>query len=197
MPSTRARRTTIDDAKAAAGQLNTGPRLVHAHEGAKTYTSLNQATVPRLPFNLEVFRNGSPEVHGFTAAPVMDLGSVLMFMRGHEDEMGQALLRLMLVNLVDDDGVPADWSVQMTERPKNAGADWQPKFRAPGPPAGDGRLHSMADAARYTDPNAGSSRRRWSHLMFEDDGVIVSAEVILEIMKDLMAQAAGLPTDGS
>ena len=197
MPTTRRQSHPIDDAKAAAGERDTGPRLFHAHEGAKTYESLNQATVPRVPFNIKVWRNGVEEVHGFTAAPVMDLGAVLLFMKGEDDSGAQGLLRMMMVNLADDDGVPAEWAPTMTTRPRNAGPNWQPKFRAPGEPAGDGALHPMSDAGLFTDPDKGSSRRRWSHLMFEDEGVIVTAGVIIEVIKDLMGQAAGLPTLGS
>jgi hypothetical protein len=189
--TTTARRRGIDQAKSNAGQTNTGPREFHANNG-KTYDSLNQATVTRLPFNLRVFRNGEPEIHGFTAAPVMDLGSILLFTSGKDEDGGQALLRLMRVNLVDDDGVPADWRPTIIDRPANAGPNWQPKFRAP-----DGTLHPMGEAERWTDPQAGSSRRRWNILMFEDDGVTVSADVVTEIVKDLMAGAAGLPTVGS
>src|ERR1700748_407042 len=195
MPTTR-QSHPIDDAKAIRGQSNTGPLLIHANEG-KTYNSLNQATVPKVPFNIKVWRNGTEEIHGFTAAPVMDLGSVLLMMNGGEDAAGQALLRIMMVNLADDDRVPSSWQAPPIDRPSNAGSNWQPKFRAPAAPAGDGKLHTLDEAHRWTDPDKGSSRRRWSHLMFEDDGVIVTAEVVIEIIKDLMGSAAGLPTDGS
>jgi hypothetical protein len=197
MPTAR-RSTTrqshpIDDAKAVAGQQ---AREFHAN-GGKTYESINQATVQRLPFNIKVFRNGLPEIHGFTAAPVMDLGSVLLYLRGDEDSAGQAMLRLVTVNLDDSDGVPADWQPTMLPKPKSAGADWVPKFRAPGAPHGDGKLHTMDQAHRWTDRDAGSSRRRWNYLMFEDPGVVVTIEVLREVIEDLMAAAAGHPTDGS
>lgn len=192
-----ARKTpTIDDALSARGQLNSGPLLVNAN-GGKTYESLNQSTVPRLPFNIKVWRNGREEIHGFTAAPVMDLGSVLLFMKGDEDAAAQGLLRVMQINLDDEDGVPQAWTPTMLEKPANAAENWQPKFRAPAEPHGDGKLHTMDQVGRWTDPDKGSSRRRWDYLMFQDEGVIVTAGVVLEILKDLMGEAAGLPTLGS
>lgn len=169
----------------------------HVIDGVKRYTSLNTATIPRVDFELEVFRSGEPEVHRFTATPVMDLGSVLMFLSKDDDAGGQAMLRLMRVNLADDDGVPARWEPTMLPRPGNAGPNWQAKFRAPKAPHGDGELHTMDEVHLWTDPVQGSSRRRWDSLMFEDEGVVVSAEVVMEIIKDLMGQAAGLPTSGS
>jgi hypothetical protein len=193
MPAARSstRRTTarqnhpVDDLKS-----------FHAN-GGKRYSSLNPATVDAMPFEIEVYRNGLPEVHGFIARPVMDFGSVLLMLKGNEADTGQALLRIMRMNLDDADGVSDAWQPTMLDKPTNAAGDWQPKFRAPAAPHGDGRLHPMADMGRWTDPQAGSSRRRWSHLMFEDDGVVVTMTVVFDILKDLTERAAGIPTDGS
>ena len=192
MPSTRARQShPIDEAKALAGILS-----YHAN-GGKRYSSLNPATIKPMPFEIEVYRNNVPEVHGFTARPVMDFGSVLLFLKGNDSDSGQALLRIMRVNLADDDGVSESWQPTILDRPADADATWQPKFRAPAPPVGDGRLYTMDKIGRWTDPQAGSSRRRWTHLMFEDDGVVVTIQTVFDILKDITESAAGLPTDGS
>lgn len=183
---------SIDDAKSLRGVVQS----FHAN-GGKRYSSIDPATVTPMPFEVEVFRSGQPEVHGFVARPVMDFGSVLLMLKGNEADTGQALLRIMRMNLDDADGVAETWQPTILDKPAKAPADWQPKFRAPAAPHGDGRLHPMGDMGRWTDPQAGSSRRRWAYLMFEDDGVVVSLQVVFDLLKDITEKAADLPTDGS
>lgn len=199
MPTSRPTRTRqshpVDDLKSARGQSTTGPSY-HANEG-KVYESINPGTVKALPFNIMVYRNGVPEVHGFTARPVVDFGGALLAINGNDADAGQALLRMMRINLADDDGVSDTWSPVMTTRPADAPDNWVPKFRAPAAPWGDGRLYTMDKISDYADREKGSSRRRWNHLMFEDEGVVVSIQVVYDLLRDLTEAAAGVPTDGS
>jgi hypothetical protein len=52
-----------------------------------------------------------------------------------------------------------------------------------------------ADAiAKFTDPAAGSSRRRWDHLMLRDDSAVVEMEDLMEIMRWLVGKATDRPT---
>jgi len=160
----------------------------------KRYHTRNPSQIPPEPFELEVWRNGKSEIHEFVARPQADAGATLMFTTSGEDgeRKAQAVFRMMSRMLRDDDGVPAQWVPEPLPKPGNAGANWQPKFRGP-----DGKLYTMDKAPQFTEPAKGSSRRRWDHMMFEDDGVTVDIEVIGEILEDLVAVAAERPTVGS
>lgn len=160
----------------------------------KRYHSQNPSEIVPVPFELEVWRDGKSEIHEFVARPQADAGATLMFTSSGDDgeRKAQAVFRMMSRMLRNDDGVPAQWVPEPLAKPGNAGANWQPKFRAP-----DGKLYTMDKTAQFTDPAKGSSRRRWDHMMFEDDGVTVDIEVIGSILEDLVEVAAGIPTVGS
>jgi hypothetical protein len=160
----------------------------------KRYHAQNPSEIPLWPFELVVWRDGQEEVHEFTARPQADAGATLMFTTSGEDgeRKAQAVFRMMSRMLRNDDGVPDQWVPEPMERPKNAGANWLPKFRGP-----DGKLYPMDKAAQFTDPTKGSSRRRWNWMMFEDDAVTVDIGVIGKILEDLIEEAAGRPTVGS
>jgi hypothetical protein len=164
----------------------------------KRYHSVNPAELPTVEFELAVWRDGLEEIHHFTARPQTDAGAMIEFSRSSNDgeRQARAVFRMMSKMLINTDGVPSQWVPTIVDKPKNAGADYQPKFRAPGAPAGDGKLHPMSEAGKWTDPAKGSSRRRWDNLMFEDQDITVDIGVVSEILTDLAGDAAGLPTNG-
>lgn len=164
----------------------------------KRYHAVNPETLSTVEFELAVWRDGVEEVHSFTARPQTDAGAVIEFSRSGDDgeRKANAVFRMMSKMLINTDGVPVNWVPSIVPKPKNAGADYQPKFRAPGAPSGDGKLHPMTEAYRWTDPEKGSSRRRWDHLMFEDQDITVDLGVVSEILTDLTGEAAELPTNG-
>jgi hypothetical protein len=160
----------------------------------KRYRTQNPSDIAPMPFELVVWRDGTEEIHEFVARPQADAGATLMFTTSGEDgeRKAQAVFRMMSRMLCNDDGVPAQWVPEPLPKPGNAGANWQPKFRGP-----DGKLYTMDKTAQFTDPDKGSSRRRWDHMMFEDDAVTVNIGVIGEILEDLVEVAAERPTVGS
>ncbi len=164
----------------------------------KRYYAANPEKLPITEFELVVWRDGVEETHEFKARPQADAGAMMQFSRSGEDgeAKAEAVFRMMSKMLMNTDGVPAQWSPRPVPKPKNAGPDYQPKFRAPSAPSGDGKLHPMSEAERWTDPARGSSRRRWDYLMFEDRDVTVDIGVVSEILEDLVGAAAGLPTNG-
>ncbi|HEY2101514.1 MAG TPA: hypothetical protein VGH72_33960 [Pseudonocardia sp.] len=163
----------------------------------KRYYAKRPDEIPNHPYEIVVYRGGVEEVHEFNAKPSADLGPMIAMYRNADDaiKMGESAIRLMLKQLDDSDGVSITWAPTIVPKPKNAGPDYEPKFRAPLAPHGDGRLHPMTDQDRWLDLDKGSSRRRWQHLMIEDDGVSIDAEVLMEIMSDVIEAAMdGRPT---
>jgi hypothetical protein len=159
----------------------------------KRYRAVNPDEITPVPFELEVWRDGKSEIHEFTAKPQADAGSMTQFTAAGVDgeRKAQVIFKMMSRQLVNNDGVPSQWTPQPLPRPRNAGDAYQVKFRGP-----DGKLHTMDKAELFTDPAKGSSRRRWDYLMFEDDGVTVDIGVISNILEDLIELVAERPTVG-
>jgi hypothetical protein len=142
---------------------------------------------PIVPFNVAVRRRGVREVHSFQARPVADVGSALAFAAGGNE--AHAAVKLLARMLVDDDGVPSAWAFN----PLPADAECAfPSFVAP-----DGGRLPLDRAAEFTDIKAGSSRRRWNYLMYEDEDVVITAQVLVRIVQDMVEAAAGNPTAAS
>ncbi len=144
-------------------------------------------------FNLAGLRFDEEETHHFVATRKTDSLLALRFMGVDEENAGQlAQLATLLIGktLDNTDGVPVQWSPSTLPRPKNAGDDYEPKFRGP-----DGKLHPMDQAAKFEEFDKGSSRRRWEALLV-DNQFTCPLEVLVEITKDLIEMSSGNPTDG-
>lgn len=74
------------------------------------------------------------------------------------------------------------------EWPSDAGVldDGVTKFRGP-----DGALYPMEDAAKFLEFSAGSSRRRWLHLMNDEADLVVDAVALQGLFEWLVGLAAG------
>lgn len=154
----------------------------------KRYHAQNPSELQPHPFEIEVYRGALPEVHEFVARPNAELGPLIRMYKVIDDAMASAeiALKILVKQMDDQDGTPLDWEPKPLKKPGNAGENWEPKFRGP-----DGKLHTMDKAPGFLDPAKGSSRRRWQRLMLEDDGVSVDANVLMEIMQDLVSAAMG------
>lgn len=156
----------------------------------KRYGQGTNKTIAPVPFELVLYRDSVEETHEFTAVPAIDMASVTKLVdQGDLAGKAQAIMRMMARLLINTDGVSASWAPTPLPRPKNAGPTYQVKFRGP-----DGKLYPLDRAGEFTDPAKGSSRRRWNYLMFEDEGVVVHMETLVEIMEDLVSAAADRPT---
>lgn len=133
-------------------------------------------------------RDGVRERHEFLAEPRMDWQNLrglmyLMDSRRGEGIDPKALAqidRLIRRSLVNHDGTPERWKANIVS--EDSGEPW---FTDPN---GD---HTPAEMLPvYEAFEQGSSRRRWMHLMDNDDEVTVESEQILSLMKDLM-EASG------
>lgn len=133
-----------------------------------------------------------PELHEFTAMPRIDAGQLIRLLASVEREdtgvMLDALSRQIRKVLSDKDGTPVGWAPQ--PMPK---VDGEPlRFRGP-----DGELYSFTDQAvieKFTAFGSGSSRRRWSHLLLDDDHVSVEIDDLATLAQDLIGASANRPT---
>lgn len=170
-------------------------------------------------FTFYVLRDDEPEAHVFKARPQAHAGDLLRLLHADDSEEGgerafRALVSTIAKSMINKDGVPAQWRPDELPRPARRivppqedhvgwpadvavaepDDDAEPSYRGP-----DGVIYPLSDAkqlARFTDPEAGSSRRRWLYLMNDDDGATVTLDAMLELAKDLISSAAGRPTSG-
>lgn len=145
------------------------------------------ADAPTVDFGVVYLRDGVEETHEFTARPRMgwqDLRGLVPLMGGQADDglTGQAIStidRLIRRVLVNDDGTPEKWVPHIVDE----------HFTAPN---GDHTPVALLPAIEAFE--AGSSRRRWVHLMERDDEVTIEAEQVAELLTDLVGVTAARPT---
>jgi hypothetical protein len=159
----------------------------------KRYGSESEA--PIVPFELNV-RHEDPETgreesrwHEFNARPRTDAGGLLaLSSTSTGTEQVGVVLRLMNRILLNSDGVPSQWEATVLPVPDDAPEDYEPKFRGP-----DGVLYPMAEAKRFEEHNAGSSRRRLMSLI-EGEYTSVDTTDLTAVLQDMIGSAAGRPT---
>lgn len=139
---------------------------------------------PEIPFAMIFIRDGLEERHEFTARPSMGWqdvrGLVPLMGGGNDDKVTQQAIRVIdrLVRrvLANDDGTPEKWRPYIVDGHFTApNGDHTPEELLPG----------------FETFEAGSSRRRWTHLMEVDDDITVEPDQIIELMTDLMEESAG------
>lgn len=143
---------------------------------------------PREPFTFPFLRDEEVEEHTFLARASLDLPTLLAAMAqtdAHPERSMASLLRLIPKMLDNRDGTPAQWRPEVLPSPE-AGhdADEELKFRAP-----DGTILPFDRAAEFTAFAAGSSRRRWLHLINEDDEIETNVDDLMELYKFLISLA--------
>jgi hypothetical protein len=158
------------------------------------------AEVKPLPFEFELYRDHPEhddpvaEVHEFTAMPRLDAGQLIRLLTGVDSaesnpgDMLHALSEGIRKALSDKDGTPQHW--RPTALPKVE--DKPLSFRGP-----DGQFYPFTDQAaieKFSAFDAGSSRRRWAHLLFDDEQVSVPLEPLVELAQDLIEAGSGRPT---
>lgn len=188
--------------------------------------------VQREEFALTLIRDGVAERHVFTAQPKLSVGEMLTAIAAQEGDNIAALkgvIRMIRRNLINNDGVPAQWEPEelpvpetrpalprvadavplgYTEMADRADVAQWPQEAQPAVPeplessyrGPDGKIYPFSDAAKlkeFTAPEAGSSRRRWAHLLEQDDDVAVEAEDLVEIAQWMIGLATDRPTGPS
>jgi hypothetical protein len=137
-----------------------------------------------VPFSVGFVRDGVEEPHEFAARLRVSYADTVGLVKNQDGAGALPFLdRLIRRSLVDDDGTPTKWQPEVNDG----------KVVAP-----DGTEVDIADAQKYTAFEAGSSRRRWAHLMDSDEDVEVELEQIMEVFEHLTSEAAnGRPTSRS
>jgi hypothetical protein len=142
-------------------------------------------------FEFVFLRDGVEEVHEFIARPrfgwkettgAMSLIGLADGKTDHGELAGafRYLDNIIRRSLANDDGTAEKWKANVVDG----------HFTDPG---GD---HVPVDLLPLVEAfDAGSSRRRWVHLMTVDDDVTVEQGQLMELFTDLMAVAADRPTE--
>ncbi len=157
----------------------------------KRYAPKSSGTsAPVHEFEVVFLRDGVEETHEFAARPKFGwketAGAIglmgLMDGKTGPGELGHAVRYLdgiLRRSLVNDDGTPEKWAATVVDG----------HFTDP---AGDHVPEELLALVEAFD--AGSSRRRWVHLMTHDDDVTIEQAQLMELFTDLMAVAADRPT---
>ena len=144
-------------------------------------------------FEFVFLRDRTEEPHEFKARPMFGwketTGAIsLMGVAEGKTEHGELrhalgyLENILRRSMVDDDGTPEKWTATVVDGHFDD-------------PNGD---HTPVELLPlYEAFDAGSSRRRWVHLMADDDDVTVEQGQLMELFTDLMAVAADRPTERS
>jgi hypothetical protein len=159
-----------------------------------------KAPIPREPFDFTFLRDDEPEVHHFQARAVVDTATLVMMLsnvRRHPEEAMGGVVRMVGKMLDNKDGTPTGWKPEpwKPERPEGGELPEEPTeslFVGP-----DGDPIDQAAVDKLATFEAGSSRRRWLHLLEEDDEVIVDASALTKLFEWLVGLAAGRPTPPS
>lgn len=133
-------------------------------------------------FTVEFERDGEPEPHTFLARPRLTYKRMTDAARGQKTQgVGAVLLfeKLIRPALLDTDGVPAKWTAELEDG----------QFVDP-----DGETRDLSDLPGLLEFKAGSSKRRWLHLMDDDDDVEVELDAIADAYELLVGKAGSRPT---
>lgn len=133
-------------------------------------------------FEVEFERDGEFEEYTFRAKPQITYSDMVALKKHESDDQGAVLPyldRMIRRALRNDDGTPIRWRAE----PKGG------KFTAP-----DGSEQPVADLAKFTAHEAGSSRRRWVELVESDDATI-HIDDVMNIFEYFAEVAADRPTE--
>jgi hypothetical protein len=177
----------------------------------KTYGGNDTAPQP-IQFALVVLRDEVPETHEFTAVPRVGAGDILRMLLLDEDKPEaqlEGLSKTISKSISDKDGeVNSKWKPEELKRPEAAPTNaWESahgvvrdepglerSYRGP-----DGQIYPFSNQAamdRWMDKSRWTSRRRWLHILLEDQDVFVRLSTLVEISKDFIAASTGHPTAG-
>lgn len=137
---------------------------------------------PTVEFSIAFVRDGVEEIHEFAARPRPSAGDIIGVIEHQDNTNGRVVpyfARMIRRALRNDDGTPEKWRPVIHEGHFNDPA---------------GNRTPVAELPKFLTFEAGSSRRRWVHLMEYDDDITVEIELLDEVFQYLMEEAAGRPT---
>ncbi len=150
-------------------------------QAGATVTDIDDAPPP-VEFTVEFERDGEPEPHTFRARPRFTFKRMNEAAKASRDGGLNAVLRfekMIRPSLVDTDGTPARWTPVIED---GEFEDW------------NGDVHDMEDLPALLAADAGSSKRRWQHLMDDDDDLEITIEEIVKVYELLIGAATDRPT---
>jgi hypothetical protein len=153
-----------------------------------TVPSFGPTEVPnynRLPLDIHYVRGETVETQRFNLLDKsIDIGAVNRLagsMDGdNEAESYRAIISLVAKYMDDKDGTGHNWA-PVAMAPKKGEEPPVKRFRGP-----DGKPHPWDEAGKFLAVEKGSSRRRWLHLMNEDDTAEVDRETLVKLLEYLM-----------
>ena len=116
--------------------------------------------------------------HTFRAVPRAGFGDGVALVSGGTERV-LAIDRVIRRSLLNTDGTPHGWEPSIVDG----------HFTAP-----DGTHQPESELPRYLDHDAGSSRRRWHELSYDNDTVTMSMDDTIAMFEQLTADAVGRPT---
>jgi hypothetical protein len=177
----------------------------------------------RVEFSVDFIDQGRTETHQFAAFPAIDalaLAEINRLAASNNAGNVKAVLKVkdaIRKMLDDNDGTPLDWQPSVlpddVRVPTNELAGWPgeevadeiaeavsgelhsdesesvPQFLAP-----DGTVHPLAEAFKFEEFSAGSSRRRWVELVDGDNNLTLKATTVMKIWRWLISEVAERPT---
>jgi hypothetical protein len=140
--------------------------------------------MPDVPETREVTitaeHDGTERKHTFWLSAKAGYGDLIAFVSGGGDKQLITADRVLRRSLIDTDGTPLKWSPVVTDD----------HFTAP-----DGTRHHVDELPAFTAFDAGSSRRRWYQLAYDNDEVYIDPTEIITIVDQLAEDASeGRPT---
>ena len=155
----------------------------------------------REPFELK-YIDGDDEVASFQGTLAVrsdgaELSSMLVLVSKGDPALIGSMTRMLAKQMDNKDGmVKASWKLQHLPKPVDLDADeeaeWEPQYRGP-----DGVIYPVSDTAtlaKWEDQANWTTKRRWLHLMTENDDAIVDLEDLMSVAEYVIEVATGRPT---
>jgi hypothetical protein len=160
----------------------------------KTFGGTRQAAEPQA-FELKYNdANDEPQVFAGKIRPRAsggDIAAIMQAVRTAPQQTVTRVVRLLTKVMHNRDAlVPAEWSPEALERKDDD--DRPASYRGP-----DGEIYAFTDEeaeAEFADHKNWTTRRRWIHLMEEDDEAEVELDDLMEIVEWVIGQATDRPT---
>lgn len=140
----------------------------------------------RIPITFRYLRDEVVETQQFNMLDkAVDVGATNRLLNransGGDAEAFAGMITLLAKYMDDKDGTGSRWQPVELEPKKTDGPDAPKRFRGP-----DGKIHAWDKADEFLKIQNGSSRRRWLHLMNEDDDTTVDLDTIQRLMEFAM-----------
>jgi hypothetical protein len=167
----------------------------------KSFGSHTPKPPVREPFQLKYLsEDGEPRVFDGQVAAVANgaaLTSVMHSLRTDNDDAVDRIMNLLLRQMDDKDGlVSVKWQPIELAKPVDLDddelAEFEPSYRGP-----DGEIYPFSDAEKldsWKDPSRWSTRRRWLHLMREDDDAVIDVDDLIKVLEWAIGLASERPT---